>query len=69
MQGVTQTVQMRQVFQVATQAMLQLFQTTTGWLKLLATIFKRKIKQQMARGLQQQEQPACRCKGHINCRG
>jgi len=29
------------VFQVATQAMLQLFQTTTGWLQLLATIFKR----------------------------
>jgi len=29
------------VFQVATQAVLQLFQTAAGWLQLLATIFKR----------------------------
>ena len=40
MQGVTQTVQMWQVFQVATQAKLQLFQITTGWLQLLADIFR-----------------------------
>jgi hypothetical protein len=54
------------MFHSATQSMLQLLQTATGLLQLLAIIFEKQIKQEV---VYNEKQPACRWKSHINCRG